>query len=71
MLFCQRFHSKKMGRVQGCKHRDDAHLRGHPRPEEEMKRLQNRAMEGFSAYNLAGEFYEMVRRAYTRDTKKL
>jgi glycosyltransferase involved in cell wall biosynthesis len=44
-------------------------LRGRPRPEEEIKRLQNRAIERFSADTLAGEFYEMVERVYTTDTK--
>ena len=46
-------------------------LRGRPRPEEEIKRLQNRAIERFSADTLAGEFYEMVRRVYSADTKNL
>lgn len=46
-------------------------LRGHPRPEEELKRMQNRAMERFSADTLAGEFYEMVARVYTTDIKSL
>jgi 1,2-diacylglycerol 3-alpha-glucosyltransferase len=46
-------------------------LRGDPRLEEEIKRLQNRAIERFSAANLAGEFYEMVRRVHTTDTKNL
>jgi 1,2-diacylglycerol 3-alpha-glucosyltransferase len=46
-------------------------LRGGPRPEEEIKRLQNRAIERFSADNLAGEFFEMVKRAYSADTKNL
>jgi glycosyltransferase involved in cell wall biosynthesis len=46
-------------------------LRSHPRPEEEIKRLQNRAIERFSADTLAGEFYEMVRRVYSADTKNL
>ena len=46
-------------------------LRGQPRPEEEIKRLQNRAMERFSAKPLAGEFYEMVKRVYATDTKSL
>jgi glycosyltransferase involved in cell wall biosynthesis len=46
-------------------------LRRDPRPEEEIKRLQNRANERFSPDNLAGEFYEMVRRVHTTDTKNL
>jgi 1,2-diacylglycerol 3-alpha-glucosyltransferase len=46
-------------------------LRGRPRPEEEIKRLQNRAIERFSAETLAGEFYEMARRVYSADTKSL
>jgi 1,2-diacylglycerol 3-alpha-glucosyltransferase len=46
-------------------------LRGYPRPEEEMKRLQNRAIERFSADTLAGEFYEMVARVYRTDTKNM
>jgi 1,2-diacylglycerol 3-alpha-glucosyltransferase len=44
-------------------------LRSHPRPEEEIKRLQNRAIERFSADTLAGEFYEMVNRVYIAGTK--
>jgi hypothetical protein len=47
------------------------HGAGNPRPEEEIKRLQNRAIERFSAGTLAGEFYEMVRRVYSADTKNL
>jgi glycosyltransferase involved in cell wall biosynthesis len=46
-------------------------LRGRPRPDEEIKRLQNRAIERFSADTLAGAFYEMVRRAYSADYKNL
>jgi glycosyltransferase involved in cell wall biosynthesis len=46
-------------------------LRGRPRPKEEMKRLQNRAIERFSANTLAGEFYEMVRRTYSAHAKNL
>jgi glycosyltransferase involved in cell wall biosynthesis len=46
-------------------------LRCRPRPEEEIKRLQNRAIERFSADTLAGEFYEMVERVYTTETKNL
>jgi glycosyltransferase involved in cell wall biosynthesis len=46
-------------------------LRSYPRPEEEIRRLQNRAMERFSADTLAGEFYKMVERVYTTDTKSL
>jgi 1,2-diacylglycerol 3-alpha-glucosyltransferase len=46
-------------------------LRGDPRPKEQIKRLQNRTIERFSADTLAGEFYEMVRRVYTTDTKNL
>ena len=46
-------------------------LRSYPRPEEEIKRLQNRAIERFSADTLAGEFYEMVARVYTADTKNM
>jgi glycosyltransferase involved in cell wall biosynthesis len=46
-------------------------LRARPLPEEEIKRLQNRAIERFSADTLAGEFYEMVRRVYSADTKIL
>jgi glycosyltransferase involved in cell wall biosynthesis len=46
-------------------------LRGRPRPEEEIKRLQNRAIERFSADTLAGEFYEMVKRAHSTVTKSL
>jgi glycosyltransferase involved in cell wall biosynthesis len=46
-------------------------LRVRPRPEEEIKRLQNRAIERFSAGTLAGEFYDMVERVYTTDTKNL
>ena len=46
-------------------------LRNYPRPEEELRRLQNRAMERFSADTLAGEFYKMVERVYTTDTKNL
>ena len=46
-------------------------LRAQPRPEEEMKRLQNRAMERFSADSLAGEFYEMVKRVHATDTNRL
>ena len=38
-------------------------LRSRPRPEEAIKRLQNRAIERFSADTLSGEFFEMVRRA--------
>jgi 1,2-diacylglycerol 3-alpha-glucosyltransferase len=44
-------------------------LRGHPRPEEELKRLKNRAIERFSADTLAGEFYEMVKTVHATDTK--
>jgi 1,2-diacylglycerol 3-alpha-glucosyltransferase len=44
-------------------------LRGRPRPEQELERLQNRAVERFSADTLAGEFYEMVRRVCSVDTK--
>lgn len=44
-------------------------LRSRPRPEEEIKRLQNRAIERFSADTLAEEFYEMVERVYTTDAK--
>jgi len=43
-------------------------LRVRPLPEEEIKRLQNRAIERFSAGTLAGEFFEMVKRAHTRGT---
>jgi glycosyltransferase involved in cell wall biosynthesis len=43
-------------------------LRGRPRSEEEMKRLQNRAMERFSADSLAGEFYEMIKRVHATET---
>jgi hypothetical protein len=43
-------------------------LRSHPRPEEELKRMQNRAVERFSSYTLAGEFFEMVKKAHTKDT---
>ena len=46
-------------------------LRSRPHPEEEIKRLQNRAIERFSADTLAGEFYDMVERVYTTDTKNL
>jgi 1,2-diacylglycerol 3-alpha-glucosyltransferase len=46
-------------------------LRGRPRPEEQIKRLQNRAIERFSAGTLAGKFYEMVKRVYSADTKNL
>ena len=46
-------------------------LRARPLPEEEIKRLQNRAIERFSSDTLAGEFYEMVRRTYSADTKNL
>ena len=46
-------------------------LRGQPRPEKEMKRLQNRAMERFGADRLAGEFYEMVKRVHVTDIKTL
>jgi glycosyltransferase involved in cell wall biosynthesis len=46
-------------------------MRRDPRPEEEIKRLQNRANERFSPDNLAEEFYEMVRRVHTTDTKNL
>jgi len=46
-------------------------LRSYPRPEEELRRLQNRAMERFSADTLAGEFYKMVERVYTTDAKNL
>jgi glycosyltransferase involved in cell wall biosynthesis len=44
-------------------------LRGHPRPEEEIKRLQNRAIERFGANTLAGEFFEMVKRVHTTNTQ--
>jgi hypothetical protein len=44
-------------------------LSGHPRQEGELRRLQNRAIESFSADTLAGEFYEMVEKTYTTDTK--
>jgi 1,2-diacylglycerol 3-alpha-glucosyltransferase len=44
-------------------------LRGRPRPEEELKRMQNRAIEKFSANTLAGEFFEMVKRVHTTNTK--
>jgi glycosyltransferase involved in cell wall biosynthesis len=46
-------------------------LRGDPRPEAEIKRLQNRAIERFSADTLAVEFYEMVNRVYTAGAKNL
>lgn len=46
-------------------------LRAFPRPEEEIKRLQNRAIERFSADTLAGEFYEMVWKVYSADSKNL
>ena len=46
-------------------------LRDQPHPGEEIKRLQTRAMERFSAEPLAGEFYEMVKRVYATDTNSL
>jgi 1,2-diacylglycerol 3-alpha-glucosyltransferase len=46
-------------------------LRSYPRPEEELRQLQNRAMERFSADTLAGEFYKMVERAHIAVTKSL
>ena len=46
-------------------------LRSYPRPEEDLRRLQNRAMERFSADTLAGEFYKMVERAHLAVTKSL
>jgi glycosyltransferase EpsD len=46
-------------------------LRGRPRPEEEIKRLQNRALERFSAESLAGKFYDMVKRVYATDSPSL
>jgi glycosyltransferase involved in cell wall biosynthesis len=46
-------------------------LRNRPRQVEEIRRLQNRAIERFSADTLAGEFFEMVERVYTTDTKNL
>jgi 1,2-diacylglycerol 3-alpha-glucosyltransferase len=46
-------------------------LKCQPRPEEEIKRLQFRAIERFSADTLAGKFYEMVERVYTTDIKNL
>jgi glycosyltransferase involved in cell wall biosynthesis len=45
------------------------YLRSRPNPEEELKRMQNRAMERFGADTLAGEFFEMVIRVYAADTK--
>ena len=42
-------------------------LKEHPRPEEELKRLSDRAKERFSANVIVGQFYEMVRKAYTID----
>jgi glycosyltransferase involved in cell wall biosynthesis len=46
-------------------------LREDPRPDKEIKHLHNRANARFSAETLAGEFYEMVERAHTIDTKSL
>jgi glycosyltransferase involved in cell wall biosynthesis len=46
-------------------------LRDQPHLEEEIKRLQNRAIQRFSAEPLAGEFYEMVKRVHTTDTNNL
>jgi glycosyltransferase involved in cell wall biosynthesis len=43
-------------------------LRGRPRPETEIRRLQLHALEKFSAVTLADEFYEMVRKAHGLDT---
>jgi 1,2-diacylglycerol 3-alpha-glucosyltransferase len=44
-------------------------LRGGRRPVKEIKRLQNRAIERFSADALAGKFFDMVKRVHTADTK--